>query len=162
MGGKQNLLKQHKHGASKACQRNLEKKRKADSRQRSQASQPGIQSFFTKQPKVLPSPAIPPPIPVISHTMKSTSESHTMGTAPGTAPLVPETHAANMLATLEKTVGNLPNFVPPIFTAAPPIAAPPITVPEPSDSEVIFLDSEPTRVGCGRRCGDMSGLSLCL
>ena len=162
MGGKQNLLKQHKPGASKARQRNLEKKRKADSRQRSQASQPGIQSFFTKQPKVLVPPAIPPPIPVIVHAMESTSESHTTGVAPRTAPLAPGTHAANMLATLEGAVGNLPNSVPPIVTVAPPIAAPPITVPKPSGSEVIFLDSEPTHVGCGRRCGDMSGLSLCL
>ena len=155
MGGKQNLLKQHKPGASKACQRNLEKKRKADSPQRSRASQPGIQSFFMKQPKVLVPPAIPPPIPVIAHAMESTSETHTTGIALRTAaPLAPKTHAVDMFATLEKAVGNIPNFV-------PPIATPPITS-EPSGSEVIFLDSEPTRVGCGRKCGDMSGLSLCL
>ena len=142
MGGKQNLLKQHKPGASKACQRNLEKKRKAESRQRSQASQPGIQSFFTKQPKVVVPPATPLLIPVIPHATESTSETHTAGIAPRTAPLTHETHAANMLATLEKAVGKSPDFVshiaaPPID--APPIATPPTTTAEPSGPDVLFF-----------------------
>jgi hypothetical protein len=34
--------------------------------------------------------------------------------------------------------------------------------PEPSGSDNVFLDSEPTRVGRRRRCRDMSSLSLCL
>ena len=34
--------------------------------------------------------------------------------------------------------------------------------PKPDGSDILFFDSEPTRVGCRRRCRDMSGLSQCL
>ena len=38
----------------------------------------------------------------------------------------------------------------------------PIAVPEPPESDVLFFNTEPTRLGRRRRCRDMSGLSLCL
>lgn len=59
------------------------------------------------QAKVLVPPAIPLLIPVITYTMESTSETHTMGITLRTAPLATITHTVNMLATLEKAVGNL-------------------------------------------------------
>jgi hypothetical protein len=62
-----------------------------------------------KQSKVLVPLAIPLPIPVIAYAMKSTSETHTTGITLRTAPLA-TTHAVNMLVTLEKAVGNLPDL----------------------------------------------------
>lgn len=105
MGGIQNLLKQHNPGVSKACQLNLKKKNKASAHQQ---SQPGILSFFTKQPNALVPPAIPVQTPVIAYAMESASGTHTTGITPRTAPPAPNTHAVNILATLEKAVVNLP------------------------------------------------------
>ena len=113
MGGIQNFLKQHNPGVSKACQLNLEKKHKSNAHQQSQRTQPQLLSFFTKQPKVVIPPAIPIPAPVIAYAMESASESqlsvtHTTGIPPRMAPSGPNTHAVNILTTLEKAVECLP------------------------------------------------------
>ena len=110
MGGLQNLLKQHNPGVSKACKLNLEKKNKASAHQQ---SQPGLLSFFTKQPKALIPPTVPKPAPVIAYAMESTSQisqagTHATGLTPRTTPPAPHTHAVNLLVTLENAVANLP------------------------------------------------------
>ena len=108
MGGIRNFLKQHNPGVSKACQLNLEKKNKASAHQQ---SQPGLLSFFTKQPKAAVPSTVPIPVPVIAYAMESVSQlsgPHTMGIAPRAASLVPNTHTFNILATLEKAVKSLP------------------------------------------------------
>jgi len=103
MGGKQNLVKQHKPRVSKACKRNLKKKDKANAHQKSQK---GILSFFTKQPNVLISLTIPIPAPVIAYAMESVtgtllSGSHATGNIPITASSEPNAHGVSICAALE-------------------------------------------------------------
>ena len=108
MGGIQNFLKQHNPGVSKACQLNLKKKNKASAHKKSQL---GLLSFFTKRSKVLVPPTIPMPTPVVAYVMESASElsgTHVMGITLRTALLAPNTHAVNILVTLEKAINNLP------------------------------------------------------
>jgi len=106
MGGLQNFAKQHRPGVSKACHLNLKRKNEAAAHKE---SQPGLLSFFTKQPKHLIPSTIPIPAPVIAYAMESQS-SRTYVTAPITAPLLPNTPASavNILTTLEKAVEHLP------------------------------------------------------
>jgi len=109
MGGTQNLLKQHKPGASKACKRNLKKKDKANAHQQSQK---GLLSYFTKQPKVLVSPTIPIPAPVIAYAMESVTDTplsgpHATGNTPSTALSEPNAHGVDILVAPENA-GNLP------------------------------------------------------
>jgi len=109
-GGIQNFLKQHKPGSSKACQLTLEKKNKASVHQQ---SQPGLLSYFTKEPKALVPPAVSIPTPVIAYAMESTSQcsrSHVTEVTPRTALPAPNIHTVNVLAMLEKAVGNLPEL----------------------------------------------------
>ena len=111
MGGIQNFVKHHKPRVSKACRLNLEKKNKADAHQQSQQSQPGLLSFFTKHPKGLIPPTIPTPAPVIAYAIESSSQlsgTNAMGLAPIAASPAPNAHAVNILAMLEKVVGDLP------------------------------------------------------
>ena len=108
MGGIQNVLKQHNPGVSKICRLSLEKKNKAIAHQK---SQPGLLSFFKKEPKVVVPPTVPNPAPVIAYAMESVSGlsgTHTTGIMPRTASSACNTHAVNILATLEKAVENLP------------------------------------------------------
>jgi hypothetical protein len=108
MGGIQNLLKQHNPGGSKACQLNLEKKNKASAHRK---SQPGLLSFFTKQSKDFIPPTIPMPTPVVAYAMESASElsrTHATGIQPRTALSAPNTHAVDILVTLENAIDNLP------------------------------------------------------
>ena len=108
MGGMKNFLKQHNPGVSKACQLNLKKKNKADPHP---PSQPGLLSFFTKQPKGLIPPTIPTPAPVIAYAMESSSQlsgTHVTGVAPITASPAPCLHAVNILTTLERVIEDLP------------------------------------------------------
>jgi hypothetical protein len=107
MGGVQNFLKQHNPGVSKACKINLEKKKKASAHQQ---SQPRLQAFFTKQPKLIP-PTVPTPARVIAYAMESAvSGPHTMDTVSRTASTLPDTHAVNILVTLEKAIDKLPDL----------------------------------------------------
>lgn len=108
MGGIQNFLKQHNPGVSKICQVTLEKKNKARAHQK---SQPGLLSFFPKQPKALIPPTVPKPVPLIAYAMESTSEisgAHATGVTPRTTSSAPNTHTVNILTTLEKAVANSP------------------------------------------------------
>jgi hypothetical protein len=106
MGGLQNFWKQHNPGVSKACKINLEKKKKAHTHQR---NQPGLLSFFTKQPKDFIPPTVPTPTRVIAYAMESTSSGpHVTPVISQTVSLVPDTHAINLIKTLEKAVSNLP------------------------------------------------------
>jgi len=104
-GSKQNFLKQHNPGVSKTCQTNLKKKTKAGAHQQ---SQPRLLSFFMKKSKVLVPPSIPMPVPVIAYMMESGSPFSGMGLTPTTGSQVPNTHAVNVLTTLEKAIENLP------------------------------------------------------
>lgn len=108
MGGRQNLVKQHRPGESKACQRNLKKKNKTGAHQQSQLELP---SFFMKQPKVFVPPAVPMPTPVIAYAMESElppPATHAMEVTPRQVPLASNTHAVNVLAALEKAIERLP------------------------------------------------------
>jgi len=107
MGGVQNFLKQHNPGVSKACKINLQKKKKASAHQQ---SQPRLQAFFTKQPKVLIPPTVPTPPRVISYAMESNASGHVMDTVPRTASTSPDAHAVNILAMLEKAINKLPDL----------------------------------------------------
>jgi len=101
-------MKQHKPGASKACQSNLKKKNKAGAHQQ---SQPGLQSFFPKQSKVLVPPIIPKSTPVVAYAMESGSPfsgTHTMGITPTARSPAPNTHSVNVLMKLEKAIEDLP------------------------------------------------------
>jgi len=109
-GGRQNFLKQHNPGYSKACQTNLKKKNKTGAHQQ---SQPGLLSFFTKKSMVLIPPSIPTPAPVIAYAMESGSPfsgTHMMEITPTAGSPVPNMHAVNILATLEKAIENLPDL----------------------------------------------------
>ena len=106
MGGLQNFAKQHKPGVSKARHLNLKRKNKATAHKE---SQPGLLSFFAKQPKHLIPPTVPMPAPVIAYAVESRSSgTYATGIAPMTAPLPPNTPAVNILVTLEKAVEGLP------------------------------------------------------
>ena len=110
MGGVQNFLKQHNPGVSKACQNNLKKRNKAGAHQQSQL---GLLSFFKKQSesKVLIPPRIPMPAPVIAYAMEPGSQfsgTHMTEITPIMGSPAPDTHAVNVLATLEKAIENLP------------------------------------------------------
>jgi hypothetical protein len=107
MGGIQNFLKQHNLGVSKACKINLEKKKKASAHQESQRR---LQAFFTKQPKVLIPPTVPTPTRVIAYAMESTaseSDPRTISRTISMLPNLPDTHAVNILMTLEKAIDKL-------------------------------------------------------
>ena len=128
MGGLQNLLKQHKPGVSKICHLNLKKRSKASAHQQ---AQPGLLSFFKKEPKVLIPPAIPMPVPVIAYAMESAPQftgTHALGMTLGEASSAPDIQAVNILATLEKAIGHLP------------------ALPEATESDeiAVFLESVPT------------------
>jgi hypothetical protein len=108
MGGVRNFVKQHNPGVSKACKTNLEKKKKAGAHQQSQAR---LQAFFTKQPKALIPPTVPTPARVIAYAMESTASTpHAMDTVSRTVSMSPDTHAVNILATLEKAIDRLPDL----------------------------------------------------
>jgi len=99
MGGKQNLVKQHKPGVSKACKQNLKKKEKANAHQQSQK---GILSFFTKQPNIFISPTIPIPAPVIAYAMESVTGTPLSGShVTRTASSEPNAHGVSICAVLE-------------------------------------------------------------
>lgn len=109
MGGVQNFLKQHNPGVSKACNINLAKKKKASAHQQ---SQPRLQTFFTKQPKVLIPPTVPTPARVIAYAMESTAPGpRATDTVSQTASTLPDTHAVNILATLEQAIDKLPDLL---------------------------------------------------
>ena len=116
MGGLENFRKQHSPGMSKACQENLRKKNRADSQHAHQQSQSRIQSFFTKQQKVLVPPTVPTPDRVIAYAMESTSSGNGCTVDPLADPLnasaIPDTLANNLLAKLEKSISNLPKTLP--------------------------------------------------
>ena len=108
MGSRQNLVKQHHPGKSKACKRNLKKKKKTSAHQQSQSELP---SFFMKQPKVIIPPTIPMLGPVIAYAIESVSHlpaTHTTELTPRQVPLAPNTHSVNILVALEKAVESLP------------------------------------------------------
>jgi hypothetical protein len=127
MGGLQNFWKQHNPGVSKACKVNLEKKKKATAHQQ----QPGLLSFFTRQPKVLVPPTVPAPMRVIAYAIEPTSSGpRVMPVISGIPSPVPDTHAVNLLVTLEKAVSNLP-------ATALPVAGE-------SDKITVFAQSVPT------------------
>jgi len=107
MGGVQNFLKQHNPGVSKACKINLQKKKKANAHQQ---SQPRLQAFFTKQPKVLIPPTVPTPPRVIAYAMESNTSGHAIDPVPRTASISPDAHAINILVTLEKAIDKLPDL----------------------------------------------------
>jgi hypothetical protein len=130
MGGVQNFWKQHNPGVSKACKANLEKKKKAVAHRQ---DQPGLLSFFTKQPKVLIPPTVPTPTHVIAYDMESSSS------GPCITPVVlktaslqvaPDTLAVNLLVVLENAIHDLP------------------ALPEASESDEIamFAQSVPTNL----------------
>ena len=108
MGSRQNLVKQHRPGKSKACKQNLKKKKKTSAHQQSQLELP---SFFIKQPKVVIPPTVPMPGPVIAYAIESVSHlpaTHTTELTPRQVPPAPNTHSVNILAALEKAVESLP------------------------------------------------------
>jgi hypothetical protein len=108
MGGVQNFLKQHNPGVSKACKINLEKKKKASAHQQ---SQPRLQAFFMKQLKVLIPPTVPTPARVIAYAIESApSGPRSMNTVSRTPSTLPDTHAVNVLMTLEKAIDKLPDL----------------------------------------------------
>lgn len=108
-GGIKNFQKQHNPGISRACQTNLEKKKKAAH----QKSQPGLLSFFTKESRSFVPPNIPKPVPVITYAIKSSSQlpgAHAMmlDITPIIGSPAYNTHAMNVLAKLEKAIKDLP------------------------------------------------------
>jgi hypothetical protein len=106
MGGLQNFWKQHNPEVSKVCKLNLEKKKKATTHRQ---NQPGLLSFFSKQPKHFIPPMVPTPTCVIAYAMELTSSGPLV--TPGisqTASLKSNTHAVNLIAALENAVNNLP------------------------------------------------------
>jgi hypothetical protein len=107
MGGIQNFLQQHNPGVSKACKVNIQKKKKASAHQR---SQPQLQAFFTKQPKVLIPSTVPTPPRVIAYAMESNTSERAMDTGSQTASTLPDTHAVNILMTLERAIDKLPDL----------------------------------------------------
>jgi len=126
MGSKQNFLKRHNPGVSKACGLNLEKKNKTSAHQK---SQPRLLSYFPKKPRDNIPPTIPMLTSVIPYAMESVSQfsgTHTIGTTPITAPSAPNKHTINILAALEKEVECLPLAV----------------LPDASESDEIALFSE--------------------
>jgi hypothetical protein len=128
MGGVQNFWKQHNPGVSKVCKANLEKKKKAVAHRQ---DQPGLLSFFTKQPKVLIPPTVPMPTHVIAYDMESSSSGPCVTpvvSKTASPPVVPDMLAVNLLAVLENAIQDLP------------------TLPEASESNEItmFAQSIPT------------------
>jgi hypothetical protein len=105
MGGVRNFAKQHNPGVSKACNANLEKKKRATHPK----NQPGLLSFFTKQPKGLVPPTVPTPSRVIAYAMESTSTSGpcVVNATPVSASPAPKMPAVDLLTTLEKVIKNL-------------------------------------------------------
>ena len=115
MGGLENFQKQHNPGMSKACQENVRKRDMAEARRAHLRSQPQIQSFFTKQPKVLVPPTVPTPDHVIAYAMELTF-SENSGVARVADPLnaitISDMLANDLLTKLEKLIGNLPKTLP--------------------------------------------------
>lgn len=103
MGGLPNFLKQHNPGKSKACQLALEKKNRLD---KSQGSQPCLQSFFAKRPKDLVPPTVPIPRRVIAHVIEPTSS---VANVSALSPK-PDTLVNKLLTDLETAINNLPGY----------------------------------------------------
>jgi len=112
MGGLENFWKQHNPGQSKACQENLRKKNREDTQHAHQQSQPQIQTFFTKQQKVLVPPTVPTPDHVIAYAMESTLSGNGGIADPSNVSAIPDTLANDLLAKLEKSISNLPKTLP--------------------------------------------------
>jgi hypothetical protein len=89
----------------------------ADAQHAHQQSQPGIQSFFTRQPKVLVPPTIPTPDHIIAYAMESTSSRDSGVADTLNTPAISDKLANDLLTKLEKSIGNLPKTLPAVTEA---------------------------------------------
>lgn len=108
MGGVQNFLKQHNPGVSKACKIGLEKKKKASAYQQ---SQPQLQAFFTKNPKVLIPPTVLAPARVVAYAMESSTSGPRMHPMPSDITIIsddedllPQSQNAIVIPTKQRSV----------------------------------------------------------
>jgi hypothetical protein len=89
----------------------------ADAQHAHQQLQPGIQSFFTRQPKVLVPPTIPTPGHVIVYAMESTSSRDSGIADTLNTPAISDKLANDLLTKLEKSIGNLLKPLPAVTEA---------------------------------------------
>jgi hypothetical protein len=102
----------------------------ADARLAHQRSQSRIQTFFTKQPKVLVPPTVPIPDRVIAYAMESASSGNSGIAGPSNACIISDTLADGLLMKLEKSISKLP----------------PNTLPDASETDdiAVFAQNIPT------------------